>query len=268
MKLVISACLLIFFCSPAFAESPSSKRAIPSRKVKSTASRIITRPAPVPNPTIPPKPAISHTRQEVSKPLSLFQVNPPVRITGSNIQVLAGKKDPDSAILISDSEVVPANSFNTWYYEYPLTQAPPESITVSQTTPGARNIRLQSPPIKLADAKTLDSGPYISGTRLEPQSKDIILTIQDPAGVLSYNIYYANTLSSTGVTSPFILAQSDYPVSGTGTTTWRDNGAYTSKHPMDPSIKMRFYELEVNCVDTSTPAIIIFSPQEGEVISE
>jgi hypothetical protein len=65
---------------------------------------------------VPARPVISRTRQEIKKPLANFQVNPLIRLKNSKFQVLAGKKEPNSAIYINDQEVIPQNPYNTWYY--------------------------------------------------------------------------------------------------------------------------------------------------------
>jgi hypothetical protein len=200
-------------------------------------------------------------------PAVSFKLNPAARFRPGNLQVLAGKKPANTAILINGREVIPANPYNSWYYEYPLSADSSREVTVSaQAKPGQPGL---SAKINLDRQVSLlsVSAPRISGIRFDPQTKDIILTIQDPAGVTSYNIYYANDLNSPSPKNCFILAQANYPVSGTGTTFWRDNGAFTGLHPSNPSIKMRFYKLEVaSAAGGELPTITISSPQEGEVV--
>ena len=198
--------------------------------------------------------------------LPWLRVNPPVRIKNASTQVLAGKKLPNSAIYINNKLVILANKYTSWYYEYPLTLKS-NKVIISPTLITSVSQLRNAIALNLDTITTLDvDAPRIFGYRLDPQTKDFLFNIQDPPGVLSYNIYYANSLSGSLAASPFILAQANVPVSGTGTTTWRDNGTYTGSHPS--KVAMRFYRIEINRVDTVNPIIIISSPQEGETIED
>ncbi len=240
--IVVFLSLILSFSSFAFAENlpPEKKKSIPSRTIAFPA-KPSSRPSPAP---LPPRPG---TMQEVRKPPLLFKVNPLFQLKNSSLQVLAGRKEPDTSIYVNNKEVISRNSYNTWYYEYPL-KASDDKITIA--------ISFISP--KQASAITLDlkkdaipleiSPPVITRIRIDPATKDIILSIQDPPGIAAYHIYYADSLNSLPAVNPFILAQSDYPVSGSGITEWRDNGSTvnpTRPHPFSPGIKMRFYKLEI-----------------------
>lgn len=211
-KAVFFAGLVLFFCSTAWAQKAPPQ----------------IQPTPSPTPT----------------PVYRFQVNPIVRIKNSTKQVLAGIKEANTAILINNRVVIPKNIYKTWYYEQPLSAQSDNKITVGMSFNSIKAAS-QTPLDLKKDGGGLDTAPVIISIRFDPQTKDIILTIKDPPGVLSYNIYFANNLAATGQTTPFTLAQSNYPVSGTGITTWRDNGTFTKVHPADPSVYMRFYKLEV-----------------------
>ncbi|MEI7752242.1 MAG: hypothetical protein WCJ71_09165, partial [Candidatus Omnitrophota bacterium] len=58
------------------------------------------------------------------------------------------------------------------------------------------------------------------------------LTFTDPVGVDAYNIQYSDDYGQTWKT-----AQSNFAVSGTGTTTWLDDGSKTSPGPLDVSVR-------------------------------
>jgi hypothetical protein len=192
-------------------------------------------PAPVPS---------QRTRSEVSKNPPNFKVNSPVRIKNASLQVLAGEKEPNTSVFVNNREVIPLNPYKTWYYEYPV-NTEGSQVTITMAFASQKQIAKTSIDLN-KDALTLSAGPVITGYGFDRQNNnDFILTIKDPPKALSYNIYYANSLTLTPGTSPFILAQANYRVSGTGITLWRDNGSFTGIHPADPQIKMRFYKLEI-----------------------
>ena len=193
-----------------------------------------------------------------------FKVNSPRKFKNTNFQIFAGSKEAESAIRINNQEVIPANANATWYYEYPFLSAG-NKISITAMDKAGNLASKKDFNLNSLDEFAIDP-PRIFGFRFDPATRDFLFDIQDPPGVLSYNIYYANTLSGGLASSPFILAQGDYAVSGTGTTTWRDNGTYTGSHPSQ--VMMRFYKIEVNRVDTVNPIIVIFSPQDGEVIED
>lgn len=74
------------------------------------------------------------------------------------------------------------------------------------------------------------------GHNAPPQ--DFELQIEDPIGAESYDILYRDSLSD-----PWKVAVSDYPVSGTGTTSWIDDGSFTGSNPFD--LGSRFYTVRV-----------------------
>ncbi len=198
-----------------------------------------------------------------------LRINQPYSFISPQAFVLAGTKAPGSAIIIGSAVAIPANPYTTWYYEYTPASSD-EKIRVIMLPP--KNLwKYFKPEVTLMDAsgtvrKMNSQAPYISAIRVDPATRDIILTFRDPPGVLSYNIYYANSLTSAPGVSPFILAQRDVPVSGSGSTVWRDNGTYTRAHPSQ--VAMRFYKLEVCRADPGAMTITIDSLQDGEVISE
>jgi hypothetical protein len=267
--ILVGGVVFIFslFSASAFAKKPPANKDIPAKKVESRGSPVIPQPSPQPEVAVPARPLAAPTRSEVRKPPLIFKVNPPVKVKNSSFQVLAGRKEPNSAIYINRQEVISKNPYTSWYYEYPLNSG------VTNLTLG---MSFSTPKVKLASTLTLDlnkdslnldaEAPRISGIRFDPATKDIILTIQDSPGVLSYNIYYANDLNSLPPNSCFILAQQDFPVSGSGTTTWRDNGTFTKIHPKN--VKMRFYKLEMSRIDNTSPIITISEPLEAEVVTE
>jgi hypothetical protein len=269
-KIILRGGLALFFClfsTSALARKSHSDKDIPAKKVESRGSPVISQPSPQPAEAVPARPPATPTRSEVRKPQYLFRVNPPVKVKSSSFQVLAGRKEPNSAIYINNQEVIPKNPYTSWYYEYPLTDSSSKLIIgMSLSANKAKPVSLLTLDLNKDSLNLAAEAPRISGIRLDPATKDIILTITDPPGVLSYNLYYANDLNSLPPNSCFILAQQDYPVSGSGTTTWRDNGSFTQTHPKN--VKMRFYKLEVNRIDNTTPLIIITSPQDGEAITD
>ncbi len=243
---ICSAAFFFLSLTSSFAETPAQKAASEAKK---SANQALL-------PVIPPP----YHR------LPLLKVNSPIRLKNSTLQVLAGKKFPNTPIFVNNKLVIPTNKYNTWYYELPLTSVKANKVVVSSGL-----ITLKNPPyfqaFNLDTLTTLNvDPPKITKIRVDPTTRDILLTIQDPPGVLSYNVYYADTLSSSITTTPFILAQPDFPVSGTGATEWRDNGTFTKLPPLDPKVKMRFYRLEVGRVDTTSPAITITSPSDGQII--
>jgi len=192
--------------------------------------------------------------------LPFLKVNPPVRFKNTSTQVLAGLKLPNTGIYINNKPVIAPNKYTSWYYEYPL--ASPHKIVISAQKIASISQLRNAVPLDLDKTKSLDEdAPRLFNYRFDPLTRDFLFDIQDPAGVLSYNIYYTNSLSS-----PFILAQRDVAVSGTGITTWRDNGQYTGSHPS--KVTMRFYRIEINRMDTVNPIFIVSSPQEGEVVED
>ncbi|MDP2941637.1 MAG: hypothetical protein Q8N85_05245, partial [Candidatus Omnitrophota bacterium] len=244
---ILGGLILFFFLFPAlsFAETPAQKAA---RKAKQAAEALL--------PVIPPP----------KYKLPLFKVNSPIRLKNSTLQVFAGKKFPSTPIFVNNKLVIPTNKYNTWYYEYPLTNTKLNKIVVSSSP-----ITLKQPPyfqvFNLDTLTTLNvDPPKITKIRVDPSTREIILTIQDPPGVLSYNVYYADSLSQSTTTTPFILAQPDYPVSGSGSTEWRDNGTFTKIPPLDPKVKMRFYRLEVARVDMTSFQLTGLIPADGTVI--
>jgi outer membrane lipoprotein-sorting protein len=250
--------LALFFClNLSFAEPPPDKRVETRGKGAS-----VTQPQ-----TVTPPPRLNPPSAMVGiVPLRIrFRVNPPVRFRNSPILVLAGAKDKGSPIYVNSQIAVTQNAFTSWYFEYPLPQNEKDAvISVSQTNP---QLKLRGSQIYSFSLKSITSlavePPRISAIRVDPATKDIILTIQDPTGVLSYNIYYANSLNSSPAALSFILAQSNVSVSGTGITTWRDNGTYTGKPPLDPTIKMRFYRLEVAQVDPNCFQFALLTPTDN-----
>ncbi len=198
--------------------------------------------------------------------LPLFKPNSPIRIKNSTLQVLAGFKLPNIPIYVNNKLVISPNKYTSWYYEYPLSSKSNKVIISSAPITSISQLR-NATILNLDSITALDvDPPRIFGYRVDPSTRDFFFNIQDPPGVLSYNVYYANSISGSLNTTPFILAQANVPVSGTGTTTWRDNGTFTGKHPSQ--VTMRFYKLEVNRVDTINPIIVISTPQEGEVVGD
>jgi outer membrane lipoprotein-sorting protein len=245
--------LVLLFGVTAFAEQEPAKKAVPSRNAVVKAKQ----PPAVPCP-ITPVQASTRSRSEVKKPAPLFSLNPPVKTLNQRFQVLAGKKEPGASVYINNQQVIPANPYSSWYYEYPYSAQANPRLSLGIALAPRKVISLLS--VDLNSVLSLSAeAPRISAISLDdPQNKDIILTIQDPAGVLSYNIYYANDLNSPAPNSCFILAQADFPVSGSGTTTWRDNGSFTQTHPKN--VTMRFYKLEIARINSSLPQIITITP--------
>ncbi|MFA4889581.1 MAG: hypothetical protein WC628_08440 [Candidatus Omnitrophota bacterium] len=266
LKTILAGLVLVFYSTTALAEKAASKETTPVKRETSTRSNtIITQSRPAPSqPAAPPKPVVA-IRSEIRKPPLNFRVNPPVRIKKSSLQVLAGVKEPNTAILINNQEVIPINEYKTWYYEYPLKPQTDNKISVAMAYQANRLISVTSLDLNNNPVSLDTEPPVITGIRLEPQTKDIIITIKDPAGVLSYNIYYANSLNSMAGTTPFVLAQSDFPVSGTGTTLWRDNGTYTGTHPFSPGIKIRFYKLGVARISPASFKLTSITPADNSV---
>ncbi|MFA4888345.1 MAG: hypothetical protein WC628_02055 [Candidatus Omnitrophota bacterium] len=270
LKTILAVLVLVFYSTTALAEKAISEKTIPVKRETSTRSNtIITQPRPAPSqPVAPPKPVVK-IRSEIRKPLLNFRVNPPVKIKKSSLQVLAGTKETNTAILINNQEVIPINEYKTWYYEYPLKPQTINKVSIAMYSQAKKAISLASLDLNNIPVVLDTEPPVITGVKLEPQTKDIIITIKGPPGVLSYNIYYANSLNSAPGISSFILAQSNYSVSGNGTTEWCDNGAFTGAHPFSPRIKMRFYKLEINRIENpNSPIILIESPNDGEVITD
>ncbi|MFA4889133.1 MAG: alpha/beta fold hydrolase [Candidatus Omnitrophota bacterium] len=245
LRTVAFVCLILFVSASAFAEKhlPEKERVNPPSTIA-----IPVKPPPKPSPV--PISVTSRTKQEIKKPLPEFKLNSVFKLKNSKIQVLAGKKEPYTSVYINNREVIPNNGFTSWYYEYPLTKNNTKiTLAMSYSAQKQASVTL----LDLSkDAILLDiSSPKITNISIDPPSKDILLNIQGSPGILSYNIYYADSLSLTTAAVPFILAQSNYPASGTGITIWRDNGTYTSAHPSQ--CKMRFYRFEIARVDVLPP---------------
>ncbi|MFZ5802762.1 MAG: hypothetical protein ACOY3K_06630, partial [Candidatus Omnitrophota bacterium] len=77
------------------------------------------------------------------------------------------------------------------------------------------------------------------------------LTITDKPGILSYNIFYSDDLQT------WKLAEANVPVSGTGKTTWDDDGSLTDPDPFQ--VPMRFYRAQIASSEASDVDVQIFS---------
>lgn len=91
---------------------------------------------------------------------------------------------------------------------------------------------------------------YVSGTGLR-------LTIEDPAGVDSYNIQYSDNGGETWQTAKVSGVPVKVPVSGTGTTTWLDDGSSTSPSPLDV-VNGRWYRVVV----AQSHQVFVGTPQD------
>lgn len=79
------------------------------------------------------------------------------------------------------------------------------------------------------------TGPIITGTMTDPTNSDLVVTIKDPPGASKYDIYYKDALTN----GAWRVAETNYPVSKTGTTIWRDGGGSDRPHPSQAP--KRFY---------------------------
>ncbi|MFA4889135.1 MAG: hypothetical protein WC628_06135 [Candidatus Omnitrophota bacterium] len=184
----------------------------------------------------------------IKTPLPAPQLNRIYKIKNSAKQILAGKKAKNTAIYINNTQAVPVNSFDTWLYEYPLSSGKNSLAIYSQDAAGNKSPVVKKELDPNNDSDSLDiAPPRITGIQLVPPNKDILIKIQDSPGILSYNIYYKNSLTE----SFWHLAQVNVPVSGNGTTQWLDNGTFTATPPSQSG--MRFYIAEIASVEQVPP---------------
>jgi hypothetical protein len=163
-------------------------------------------------------------------------------------QTLAGKKDKNTSIYINEREVVPSNNYDTWLYDYPLTGGTNNLTVTSADTTGKKSQGVSLTINTNTDLDTLDiSPPRIIGIQFIPPNMDLRIKIQDPPGVLTYNVYFKNAMTEPS----WHLAQGNFATSGTGTTQWTDDGTYTGVPPNQ--VQMRFYTVEIATVEKIPP---------------
>jgi hypothetical protein len=82
--------------------------------------------------------------------------------------------------------------------------------------------------------------PAITNIASDATNSDVVVTIKDPPGAARYDIYYKDSMTN----GLWKAAETNYPVSGTGTTRWTDKGGADRAHPAQAP--KRFYKVSIS----------------------